>query len=419
MQGCRLIIFYHKILACCRKCSLAAMVAVMLCLWASSFPLKGETPDVEQPEVKEWPVDTCSITPCDTLQLIKTVESVPEYASRRDNPNWWINRIRSGTHSMADTTVIYPRFVGFCVDVYNWANKAFNYYDSEYVEGTGKRWKARLVNDNWFDSYAMDFKGDVPIWMVSEPYCNLGFYLQYMAVSLGYSLDMSHVIGNRPLLHKRFDFAFTCARFFAEGYYSENTGGTYLRRFGDYNDRKLFKMHISGVSFTSYGVNAYYFFNNSRYSQGCVYGFSNLQKKSAGSFIAGISISNHRVNVDFSSLPADMLQYLKSNHTKFRFHYNDYSFIIGYGYNLVFAQKFVFNVTATPSIGFKHSMADSSDGKHNKFTLNVLGRMGLVYNVSDFFFGLTGKIDGHWFRGSHYNFFHSVETISLSTGVRF
>lgn len=143
------------------------MVAVMLCLWASSFPLKGETPDVEQPEVKEWPVDTCSITPCDTLQLIKTVESVPEYASRRDNPNWWINRIRSGTHSMADTTVIYPRFVGFCVDVYNWANKAFNYYDSEYVEGTGKRWKARLVNDNWFDSYAMDFKGDVPIWMVS------------------------------------------------------------------------------------------------------------------------------------------------------------------------------------------------------------------------------------------------------------
>ena len=143
------------------------------------------------------------------------------------------------------------------------------------------------------------------------------------------------------------------------------------------------------------------------------------QKKSAGSFIAGNSISNHRVNVDFSSLPADMLQYLKSNHTKFRFHYNDYSFIIGYGYNLVFAQKFVFNVTATPSIGFKHSLADSSDGKHNKFTLNVLGRMGLVYNVSDFFFGLTGKIDGHWFRGSHYNFFHSVETVSLSTGVRF
>lgn len=339
--------------------------------------------------------------------------------SRNDNPDWWLNRLRNGTLQMSDTNVNYPKFMGFCVKVYNWADKTFNYYDKEYVQGTGRRWKARLVNDNWLDSYAMDFHGSMPIWMLSEPYSNLGFYLQYMAVSLGYSIDMSNVIGNKPMLHKRFEFAFTCARFYAEGYYNENTGGTYLRRFGDYKDGHIFKKHMPGVSFKSFGVNTYYFFNHKRYSQGCVYGFSNLQKKSSGSLIAGVSVSNHDINVDFSTLPEDMQSYLVTDQRKYRFYYNDYSLLIGYGYNLVFAKKFVFNITALPAIGYKHCFRQCSGGRKDRWSLNILGRIGLVYNYKDFFAGVNGKMEGHWFRGSDYNFFNSVETISMVTGIRF
>lgn len=338
---------------------------------------------------------------------------------RKQRADWWWNRLRNGTLEMSDSTIDYPRFLGFCVGVYNWANHAFNYYEPEYVQGTGKRWKARLVNDNWLDSYAMDFKGDVPIWMLSVPYCQVGFYLQYMAVSLGYNLDVSNVIGNKPLLHKRLELGFTCARFTVEGYYNENTGGTYLRRFGDYNNGHIFKMHIPGVSFTSYGINAYYFFNHTRYSQGCVYSFSNLQKRSAGSFIAGFSVSNHDIDIDFSTLPQEMLEYLHDNDTRYSFDYNDYSLIAGYGYNLVFGKGFVFNVTAAPSLSIKHSKRGSSSGRHNTLSLNILGRIGLVYNVNEFFFGVSGKMDGHWFRGRTYNFFNSVESLSASVGVRF
>ena len=343
----------------------------------------------------------------------------PVEFSRSKDANWWWNRLRQGTLVMSDTTIIYPHFLKFCVNVYNWADRAFNYYDKDYVQGTGRRWKARLANDNWLDSYAMNFKSNVPIWMLSEPYCNLGFYLQYMAISVGYAIDMSHVIGNKPLLHKRFEFAFTCARFYAEGYYSENTGGTYLRRFGDYNNGKIFKKYIPGVTFHSKGINAYYFFNHSRYSQGCVYGYSNLQKRSAGSIIAGISISNHDINVDFATLPENMLQYLKSEDTKYRFYFNDYSLLIGYGYNLAFARNFVFNVTALPAFGYKHCFRQCTGGKRDMWSLNVIGRLGLVYNYRDFFAGLNAKMEGHWFRGSNYNFFNSIETVSLVTGVRF
>ena len=255
--------------------------------------------------------------------------------------------------------------------------------------------------------------------MLSEPYSNLGFYLQYMALSVGYSLDMSNVIGNKPMLHRRWEFAFTCSRFYGEWYSTSNTGGTYLRRFGDYNDRHLFKKYLPGVSFKSYGVNAYYFFNHSRYSQGCVYGFSNLQKRSAGSLIAGISITKHDIDVDFSTLDADMLQYLTSKETSYRFLYNDYSLLIGYGYNLVFARNFVYNITAIPEFGYKHTYSECSGGRRNMLSLNILGRMGLVYNYKDFFAGINAKMEGHWFRGKTYNFFNSVETLSVVTGVRF
>lgn len=335
------------------------------------------------------------------------------------SPDWWWTRLRAGTLHLADTSIIYPRFLGFCVNVYNWADRVFNSYDEQYVRGTGKRWKASIVNDNWLDSYAMDFHGKTPIWMLSDPYCTAGPYLQYMAVSVGYAMDLTNIIGNRPLLHKRWDFAFTCARFYAEAFYGKNTGGTYLRRFGKYNGGHLIRKYLPGVSFETYSLTAYYFFNNRRYSQGAVYAFSKLQVRSAGSWIAGISISNHDIDINFSSLSPNMLHYLGSSDYKYRFHYNDFAIVFGYGYNAVLGRGFVFNITAAPSVGFKHCFRDCSGGRRDMWSVNIMGRMGVAYNLGNFYAGARARMDGHWFRGSEYNFFNSIEAVSLVAGVRF
>ena len=85
---------------------------------------------------------------------------------------WWLNLLKQGKLSMTDTTVIYPRFIKFCVDVYNWGDHLFNSYDPEYVVGTGKRWKARIVSDNWVDSYAMTLPRGLHTWMLSDLYSN-------------------------------------------------------------------------------------------------------------------------------------------------------------------------------------------------------------------------------------------------------
>ena len=349
----------------------------------------------------------------------ETVEDSTRYAKRSDNPNWWLNRLKNLDLNTKDTTIIYPKFIKFCVDVYNWGDHFFNPYDPEYVEGTGKRWKARVVNDNWLDSYAMRLPDKMSINMISNPYSNLGGYLQYMAVSVGYTYDMGKVLGNAPLNHKKWEFGFNCARFNVELYHHENEGGTYIRKFGDYKDGRLIKKKFPGVKMRSRGVNLIYFFNNERYSHGAAYNFSKLQKKSQGSMIAGIFYSNLKISFDLTQLPEELKPFLKMQETNYFFHYDSYAAVIGYGYNCVINPRLLFNITVLPSFGASHCYEDSQVVKKWMFTTNIAAQSSLTYNLNDWFFGLIGKMDGHWYKSGSYSLFSSIENFSANIGFRF
>ncbi len=339
----------------------------------------------------------------------------------KKNNNYWYKAMVRGRLDMKDEDVSYPKFVKFCVDTYNWADKTFNSYDSAYVVGTGKRWKLFFKSDNWLDGYAMNLRpGSTPVRMMSDPCCNIGGYIAYMAVSLGYMFDVGYIFFGQPVTHNKFDFNFTCALLSANLYYNKNTGGTNIRKLGDYNDGKWFRHEFPGLQLESYGIDVYYFFNNKRYSHGAAYNFSKIQKRSAGSLIAGITVSSQDVDIDFGVLPDDMKSYLpEPDKMNYRFRYYDYCLMAGYGYNWVISKHWLFNISAIPSFGFKHCLGSSVEGKTDLFSLNVKGMFALVYSHRDLFVGLHGKMDGHWYASRQYNFFNSIENLSLTAGVRF
>lgn len=350
---------------------------------------------------------------------------VPEEAAIRplvseSEQHWWLNRLRQDRSlNLKDTTIVYPRFVKLCVDVYNWCDAFFNSYDPEYVVATGKRWKARVLNDNWVDSYVMTLPESLQANMLSDLYANLGGYIQYMAVSVGYTVDMGNLFGDTPLNHKKWEFGFNCARFNAEIYYQENTGGTFLRKFGDYNNGRLFKQNFPGLEMSNFGIEAVYFINNKRYSHGAAYNFSKIQKKSQGSFIAGFSYSKVKLRFDFSKLPPELLPYLTVPAESYLFHYNSYSAVVGYGFNWVIKPKLLFNVTATPTIGLGHCFEDSLEGEKYMLAMGIGSRMSLTYNLGNWFFSLIGKLNGHWYKSGTYSLFSSVENFSANIGFRF
>lgn len=338
--------------------------------------------------------------------------------------HWWWTLLKEKKLKMNDTTVVWPKFLKFCVNVYNWADKTFNSYDPEYVIGTGKRWKARLVSDNWLDSYALRFTDGINSNMSSNVYANIGAYVQYMAVSLGYSYDVEKLFKGKEPSHRKFEFGFSCALFNAELYYHENEGGVNIRTFGDFKpDKKGTRLneYFPGVKMYNLGFDIYYFFNNKRYSQGAAYNFAKYQLKSQGSFLLGISITNQRLTFDLNQLPEKFKQEIDdpSLIKEYFFHYNSYSILAGYGYNWVIAPKLLFNVTAMPAVGFSHYYEDSLEGNKYLISLSIQGRISLTYNLGNYFFGLLGKMNGHLYKQGKTSMFSSIENFSAYIGLRF
>lgn len=333
---------------------------------------------------------------------------------------WWWNLLKERKLAMNDTTVIWPKFLKFCVDVYNWADKTFNSYDPEYVIGTGKRWKARLVSDNWLDTYALRLNKSLNTTMSSNVYANLGAYVQYMAVSVGYSYDVEKLFKGKEPAHRKMEFGFACALFSAELYYHENKGGVNIRKFGLINDGKVIKQYFPGVNMSSLGFDIYYTFNNKKYSQGAAYSFAKYQLKSQGSFFTGFSFTKQKLTFDLSQLPQDFKdKYPEVDFMNYYFHYNSFAILGGYGYNWVIAPKLLYNITVMPSVGFSHYYEDSLEGNKYLLSLNIQARMSLTYNLGDYFFGVFGKMNGQWYKQGQMSLFSSIENFSAYIGLRF
>lgn len=332
--------------------------------------------------------------------------------------NWW-HLLKKGRLDLKDTTVVYPRFIKFCVDVYNWGDRFFNTYDSEYVEGTGHRWKARLGQENWTDSYALRFRNSkVHMRMLSSLNSNIGPYLHYMAVSVGYSIDMNTIFGGKKTDHARFEFNFNCALFNFDLYYYHNSG-TRIRQFMGYNNNRLIDSHFPGVTANNFGVNLYYFFNHKKYSQGAAYNFSKYQRKSAGSFMVGFSYNNLDISMDFNTLSPELRPLYIFPTPYLHLHYYSYCVLGGYGYNWVLHPKWLFNVTAMPSMGVNHCYEDSSDGSGRQLSLNIHGRTSLTFNHRSLFLSLIGKISGNWYISKNISLFNAIEYFAFNVGVRF
>ena len=341
------------------------------------------------------------------------LDSIP-----KDDKTYWKKALLKGKLNFKDTAVVYPKFVKFCVNVYNWADRTFNTYDTAYVQGTGKKFKVLIKNENWLDSYAMRFSNGTYMTMASIPASTIGAYLSFSGLSAGYSYSIGKIFNYKEGACQNLRFQFNCALLAAEWYYSHNDGGTKIRNFTQ-EGVEFRNIDLPGLTLNSYGIDVYYFLNNKKYSQGAAYNFSKIQKKSAGSFIFGASISHQSVEIDLTKVPPEIAKYLPEGATEYNYHYNDYCLIVGYGYNWVFHKNWLFNISAMPSFGIKHCNETSLEGACNLFSMNVNGKLSITRNLNHVFYGLQGRISGHWYKSEAQSFFNSIAFLTLNFGFRF
>ncbi len=334
----------------------------------------------------------------------------------------WFKQLAKNNFDVNAPGINYPRFARFCLKVYNWGDKTFNTYDSTYVVGTGKNWKAMLRSYNWNDGFALYFNRKNYLYINSDIYSDLGAHLSFMAVSIGYAVDANAYFGGGSSGSRHnFNFNFVCALFSAGISSSKATGGTTINHFGDYSPESgRLKYKFDDISQESLSGTIYYFFNHRKYSQGAAYNFSRYQLKSAGSWLSGFSFSNQRIKMDFSRLPDELTSHLPSLEKNYHFRYTDYDILGGYGYNWVLKpRKWLINGTIMPSVGYKHSYEGTTEGRRDMFSTNIRGNFSIVYNHRSLFAAMIGNYEGHFYFARGFTFYNSIASLSLVAGVRF
>jgi len=335
----------------------------------------------------------------------------------------WESLIFRRGWSINDTTIHYPPVIDFGFKAYRWLNHALNYYDTAYVVNPGKKggkkFKVMLKNDNWQDFYSGHLhlkEWNMPIQLNSDVTSLFGFHLSGMGASFTYMFNVRDLLAGRFIHNRRLQFSFTTSRIFLEAYYRKNDqSSVHLHRLGPWHGSRIF----TGLKREGYGLDAYYIFNHTHYSQAAAYCFSKYQRRSAGSLLAGIYLSHQDVVIDMNHLDSELKKYLPNEMTDYRFRYRDFGAMVGYGYSWVFHHGWLYNITIVPSIGYRHSFPNSIEGKKSLLSTNLNGRMALVRTAGNFFYALTFNHEGHWYTSFDHSFYNSYNHLDITAGFRF
>lgn len=338
----------------------------------------------------------------------------------------WVNQvIKSGFH-INDPSIQYPKFPRFCLKVYNWGNDTFNTYDTDYVTGTGRNWKVSTEANTWVQNYGYLFdltNGEGRrnrVTMRSNMNYDLGVHLSFMAVTIGYTWDINKLANYNHSPRSSFDFNFSCALFTAELHTQHTEGNVSVTRFGQYKDGRNVNIPLNDVANDLFYVRGYYFFNHRHFSEAAVYKFSKYQKRSAGSWLLGVSYTRQKIGIDFSALPQEVLEYKpESLPLQNNFNFHDFDILGGYSYNWVLPHNWVANLTFYPAVGYKRSLLTGEKTPEEMVSLNISGRMGLTYNHRALFTSLQARSRGGFVFNTGYSFFNTTSQVNIIVGARF
>ncbi|MBQ6191165.1 MAG: DUF4421 family protein [Bacteroidaceae bacterium] len=201
----------------------------------------------------------------------------------------------------------------------------------------------------------------------------------YRGISLSYSINPAKLAG----FYKDYElnFAFYSGRFCIDASYQRS-----LSLSGDMTvGEDAFRLERNEADMKVLNVTAYYVFNHRRYSVSAAYNQSYIQRRSAGSWLAGLSYQGGSIETSDD---------WKNQHP------DDYTVRItvghlgiggGYGYNLVLGKRWLFNLTFLPTVVVynRNKMTIDGESQHaGRMRFNMLfnERAAIVYNISPRYF---------------------------------
>ena len=162
----------------------------------------------------------------------------------------------------------------------------------------------------------------------------------------------------------------------------------------------------------SLGGSVHYIFNSDKLSVKAAYLRNQIQKKSAGSFAAGLFLYKDRVGSEQGFIPPELPIALRQSLDLKEFDAFTIGVSAGYIYTFVLQSNFFLNLSGFPGIGYRRFELKTLDDNHrsiNTLGVQLIARSAVGYEFKHFYLGLTMSVILR-------NFSYDVSEVNLGTG---
>ena len=322
-------------------------------------------------------------------------------------------------------------------DVFTKLFREFNTTDENYIESQHYNYTVMLQNTNTYERYTLSNKDGQSISFAPDVTYRLGPYVGWRWVFLGYAIDLKNIgFGSSHSPKKGFSLSLYSSLLGVDLFWRQTGNDYHIKRLylGDGIDTTPVRgVDFDGLKSSVKGFNLYYIFNHRRFSYPAAYAQSTVQRRSAGSWLAGIGYTQHTLEVDWEKLEQVVVDKMGEefggnidNKLRFgRVKYTDVSGSCGYAYNWVFAKDFLFNASLSMALAYNQSLGDVEREESKKtrefsfrnFNLDGIGRFALVWNNTHWYAGSSIILHTYNYKKDRFSTNNSFGELNLYVGV--
>ena len=252
----------------------------------------------------------------------------------------------------------------------------------------------------------------------------VGFNYKFIGIALSFGLPQSQSSIEKYGQTSNFDIQVSSfgRRIGFDGFLQQYKG-YYMANPQDFVDwDKPYYPQISDLSILSYGASAFYMFNSKQFSYKAAYIRNVVQKKSAGSFSAGIYFYQDIVKSDNGFVPQEVGDTIWSNFDLKEFNAASLGLSAGYQYTFVIKENFYISLQGTPGLGYRSlsgSALDGTVGIENQLAGQILAKAAIGYEFKHFYVGATASTILRSFKYRDYEVDLGTEQFRVMIGKRF
>ena len=213
----------------------------------------------------------------------------------------------------------------------------------------------------------------------------------YRGLAASYSINPAKLKGFYD--DYELNISYYASRFCIDASYQRSSSLSGDMTFGE----NTLRMQREEANLKVFNITGYYVFNHRRYCVSAAYNQSYIQRRSAGSWLAGLSYQGGHIRT------SDERKELRPDDPDVSIYVGHLGIGGGYGYNLVLGKKWLLNLTLLPTfvVYNRNKLTINGESQHAgrmKFNMLFNERAAVVYNFSSrYFAGLSAVANNSLF----------------------